>query len=87
MLLALLVHQAESGIAERQETVIVCIQTAAVAGESRDKQLQLVIGSLADMDAYTTESILNMVGAFLNVFMTSSVLADMDISYATTRLA
>ena len=37
MLLALLIHQAEGSITERQETVIVGIQSAAVAGERRNE--------------------------------------------------
>lgn len=38
MLLALLIHQAEGSITERQETVIVGIQSAAVAGERRNER-------------------------------------------------
>ena len=62
-----LIHQAGSCIAQREETVVVGIHAIAVAGEGVDKKLQLVIGSFADMDAQTTEGVLQMVGAFLNV--------------------
>src|SRR5574344_563804 len=62
-----LIHQAGSCIAQREETVVVGIHAIAVAREGVDKQLQLVIGTFADMNAQTTEGVLHMVGAFLNV--------------------
>ena len=50
---ALLVHQTGGGIAEGEESVVVGIHAIAVAGEGVDEQLQLVVGSLADMDAHS----------------------------------
>ena len=64
---ALLVHQAGGSIAEGEESVVVSIHAIAVAGEGVDEQLQLVVGSLADMDAHAREGVFEMVGAFLYV--------------------
>ena len=63
----LLVHQAHGGIAQGQEAVILLVQGVAVARERGDKQLQLVVGVLADMDTHAPESVLQIVGAFLYV--------------------
>ena len=64
---ALLVHQTGGGIAEGEESVVVGIHAIAVAGERVDEQLQLIVSSLGDMDAHTSETVLQMVGAFLKV--------------------
>ena len=69
MLDMLLVHQTGSSVTESQETVIILTHTIAVSGEGIDEQFKLIISSLADMDAYTAESILDMVGSFLDVFI------------------
>ena len=61
MLLALLIHQTEGCIAERQETVIVWAETAAVAWERRYEQLQLVIGTAGDLDVHAAEEVLQIV--------------------------
>ena len=67
MLDMLLVHKTSGCICECEESVIVRTHTVAVTREGIDEKFQLVIGSLADMNAHTSESILQMVRAFLNV--------------------
>ena len=62
-----LIHQATGGIAQGEEAVVVLVQGIAVAGEGADEQLQLVIGTLADLYADAPEGVLQMVGAFLQV--------------------
>ena len=62
-----LVHQAGGGIAQGQESVVVGIHPIAVAGERVDKQFQLVVGSLRDMDAHPAKGILQMVGTLLYI--------------------
>ena len=69
MLNVLLVHKTRGCIAQCQEAVIVRIHSIAVTWERVDEQLQLVVGSLADMDAHTTEGVLQMVRTLLNVFV------------------
>ena len=67
MLYVLLIHETGSSVTQREEAVVVGIHAVAVAGEGVDEQLQLVVGTLADMDAQTTEGVFQMVGAFLDV--------------------
>ena len=62
-----LVHQAGGGIAQGQESVVVGIHPIAVAGERVDKQFQLVVGSLRNMDAHPAKGILHMVGTLLYI--------------------
>ena len=50
-----LIHHASGCVAQCEETVVVGVHAIAVAGEGVDKKLQLVISSLADMDAQTSE--------------------------------
>ena len=67
MLYVLLIHETGSSVTQCEESVVVGIHAVAVAGEGVDEQLQLVVGTLADMDAQTTEGVFQMVGAFLYV--------------------
>ena len=62
-----LVHQAGGGIAQGQESVVVGIHPIAVAGERVDKQFQLVVGSLRNMDAHPAKGIFQMVGTLLYI--------------------
>ena len=63
----LFVHKTAGGITQGEETVVVLVQGIAVAGEGADKQFQLVIGSLTDLYSDSSEAVLQMVGAFLQV--------------------
>jgi hypothetical protein len=67
MLDMLLIHQTGGSITQREETVVVRVHAITVAGEGVDEQLQLVIGTFADMNAQTTKGVLQMVGTFLYV--------------------
>ena len=62
-----LVHQAHGRIGECQEPVVFLAQAVAVARKRTHEQLQLVVCTLADVDAHASESVLQMVGAFLQV--------------------
>ena len=68
---SLLIHHAASGITQCQKTVILCIQAITVAWKRVDKEFQLVIGTLADMNTNTTKGILQMVGTLLEVSISS----------------
>jgi hypothetical protein len=61
LLLTLLIHHAEGCIAERQETVIIRIELATVAGEAGNKEFELVVGSLGNLDVHLTEEVLQIV--------------------------
>ena len=63
----LLVHQADRRIAERKESVILLVHAVAVARKRVHEQLQLVVGSLADVNAQTGKTVLQMIRAFLQV--------------------
>ena len=67
MLNMLLVHQTSSSVAQSEKTVIVLVHSITVAGEGVNEQLQLVIGSFADMNTKATKSVLQMVRTFLYV--------------------
>ena len=75
----LLVHQTSGGIAQRQETVIVGVHAVAVARERVHEQLQLVVGSLADMHAHATKGVLQMVGALLNILVDGQRHHDVEV--------
>ena len=61
VLLAFLIHQAEGCVAERQEPVVVGIESATVAGERGHEQLQLIVGTLGNLDVHATEEVLQIV--------------------------
>ena len=67
--LALLIHQTQGRITQREEAVIVRRETVAIAGEAGHEKLQLVIGPLGDMDALTGEDVLQMVRDLLHVLI------------------
>ena len=67
MLYVFLIHETGGSVTQCEESVVVGIHAVAVTGEGVDQQLQLVVGTLADMDAQTTEGVFQMVGAFLYV--------------------
>ena len=67
MLYVFLIHETGGSVTQCEESVVVRIHAVAVTGEGVDEQLQLVVGTLADMDAQTTEGVFQMVGAFLDV--------------------
>ena len=67
MLYVFLIHETGGSVTQCEEAVVVGIHAVAVTGEGVDEQLQLVVGTLADMDAQTTEGVFQMVGAFLDV--------------------
>ena len=67
MLNFLFIHQARGCIAQCEESVVFITHSITVAGERVDEQLQLIVSSLGDMDAHTSETVLQMVGAFLKV--------------------
>ena len=75
----LLIHETGGCIAQRQESVIVGVHAVAVAGERVHKQLQLIVGSLADMDAHTTKGVLQMVGTLLNVLVDGQRHHDIEV--------
>ena len=64
MLDSFLIHHADGCIGDGQEAVIVLVHPVAVAGERVDKQFQLIVGTLGDMDAEFAEGVLQMVGRF-----------------------
>ena len=61
LLLTLLIHHAEGCITECQETVIIRIELAAVAGEAGNKEFELVVGTLGNLDIHLTEEVLQIV--------------------------
>ena len=65
--LTLLVEKTDGSIGEGEETVVLSREGIAVAGESTDEELQLVVATLGDMDALTAEDILKMVGDLIGV--------------------
>ena len=67
--LALLIHQTQGRVTQREEAVVVRRETVAVAGEAGHEKLQLVIGPLGDMDALTGEDVLQMVRDLLHVLI------------------
>ena len=75
----LLVHQTSGCIAQRQETVIVGVHAVAVAWERVHEQLQLVVGSLADVHAHAAKGVLQMVGAFLNILVDGQRHHDVEV--------
>ena len=62
-----LVHQASCCVTEGEETVIILVERITVSGEGADKQFQLVIRPLANLYTDTSECVLQMIGAFLQV--------------------
>ena len=83
--LALLVHQAQGGLAEGEETVVLGVKRKAVAGEAGDEQLQLVIGPAADTDVLLREDVLQMVGDLLHVLVGTG--ADNHVEMGVHQLA
>ena len=67
--LVFLVHQAQGGLRDGEELVVVLVETETVAREARHKQLQLVVGSLGDMDVILGKDVLQVVGDFLEVLV------------------
>ena len=67
MLYVLLIHQAHRRVTQRQEAVIVLVHAVAVTRKRVYEQFQLVVRPFANMDTHTSESILQMVRAFLQV--------------------
>ena len=65
--LTLFVHQTQGSITEGKETVIVGIQTVAVARETGYEKLKLVIGPLTYMNALTSKDIFKMIGDLLHI--------------------
>jgi len=61
------IHQACGGITQRQEAVILRTHAVAVAWERIDKQLQLVVSPLGNMDSHAPECILQMIGRLLQI--------------------
>ncbi len=67
--LTLLVHQADGGLTEREETVVLRAERKAVTGEAGDEKLQLVVRPAADTDILFGEDILQMVGDLVHVLV------------------
>ena len=67
MLYVLLIHQTHRRVTQRQEAVIVLVHAVAVTRKRVYEQFQLVVRPFGNMDTHTSESILQVVRAFLQV--------------------
>ena len=67
VLYVLLIHQAHRRVTQRQEAVIVLVHAVAVARKRVHEQFQLVVRPFGNVDTHTSESILQVVRAFLQV--------------------
>ena len=77
--LPFLVHQAQGSVGEGEEAVVVGVETVAVAWETPDEQLQLVVGSLADVDALAAEDVLQVVGGLLHVTLRAHARHEVEV--------
>ena len=60
-------EEAQGGVRQGEEQVVVGIEGVGVAGEAVGEQLQLVVGTFGDMDSHSTESVLQMIRTLLQV--------------------